>query len=143
MMDLEAKKQFVREFFCCMGDSELRARALDMMTADASWWIPGVGTWNKEQLAADMGAADRCFTSKITPEFLGITAEGDRVAVESVSHADVVNGARYNNRYHCLVLFRGGEICEVREYCDTKYAADTLGAAAGLSSLLYNPLSFS
>lgn len=126
-MDLQAKKEFVVEFFTCMGDGQRRQQALDMMTTDATWWIPGVGEWDKAQLAAGMGAADRCFASPITPEFLGITAEGDRVAVESVSNADIVDGSRYNNRYHCLVIFQGDAIREVREYCDTKYAADKLG----------------
>lgn len=127
-MDLEAKKQFATLFFEYMGDGATRQKALDMMTPDASWWIPGIGTWDKAQLAAGMGAADACFVGKITPKILGITAEGDRVAVESESQADVVNGTTYNNRYHCLLLFQDELICEVREYCDTKYAADTLGA---------------
>lgn len=126
-MNLEAKKAYAIEFFNRMGDGAQRSTALEMMTDDATWWIPGIGTWDKAQLAAGMGAADKCFVGKITPEYLGITAEGDRVAVESVSHANVVNGTTYNNRYHCLLLFRGDKIAEVREYCDTKYAADTLG----------------
>ena len=131
-MDIEAKKRFATLFFQHMGDKAVRHEALAMMTDDATWWIPGIGTWDKAQLAAGMGAADACFTGKITPKILGITAEGDRVAVESESQADVINGTTYNNRYHCLLLFRGDRISEVREYCDTKYAADTLGALLAL-----------
>lgn len=127
-MDIEAKKKYAVEFFQYVGDGAQRHRALEMMTPDATWWIPGIGTWSREQFAAGMGAADKCFVGKVTPEILGITAEGDRVAVESVSRADVVNGTTYNNSYHCLLVFRDDLICEVREYCDTKYAADTLGA---------------
>lgn len=126
-MNLEEKKKYAIEFFQYMGDSVSRHKALAMMSADATWWIPGIGVWDKEQLVAGMGAADRCFLGKITPTIIGITAEGDRVAVESVSEADIVNGERYENRYHCLVLFKDNEISEVREYCDTKYAADKLG----------------
>ena len=126
-MDTQGKKEFVTRFFEYMGDGARRQPALDMMAPDASGWIPGIGTWTKEQLADGMAAADRCFVGRIVPEILGITAEGDRLAVESVSDAQVVNGARYINRYHCLVVFDGDRIGEVREYCDTKYAADTLG----------------
>ena len=126
-MNTEEKKKYVTEFFEYMGDRDQRGKALSMMTSDATWWIPGIGVWDKDQLLAGMGAADNCFVSKITPQVLGITAEGDRVAYESISEADCVNGTRYANRYHCLVLFKGDKIGEVREYCDTKYAADTLG----------------
>lgn len=126
-MNIEEKKIYVSQFFEYMGDPDQRPKALAMMSKDATWWIPGIGAWTKEQLAAGMSAADKCFTSKVTANVLGITAEGDRVAFESVGQADCINGERYANRYHCLVLFKNDEIVEVREYCDTKYAADTLG----------------
>lgn len=132
-MDIEAKKQYAIDFFHLMGDGRTRHQAIAMMAPDASWWIPGIGTWTTQQLADGMAAADKCFVGRVTANILGVTAEGDRVAVESTSQADIVNGTVYNNRYHCLVLFKGGVIQEVREYCDTKYAADMLGAlmAAG------------
>ena len=53
-----------------------------------------------------------------------MTAEGDRVAAEVESYAELVNGGVYNNRYHMLFRFRGEEIVEVREYGDTLHAKE-------------------
>jgi ketosteroid isomerase-like protein len=126
-MDFDEKKRVAVEFLQLMGDGRRRERALEMMTDDAAWWIPGVGTLSKTQLAEGFARSDKLFKGTIGVTILGVTAEGDRVAVESEGDAEVINGKRYNNRYHSLLVFRGGKICEVREYCDTKYVADTLG----------------
>jgi ketosteroid isomerase-like protein len=54
----------------------------------------------------------------------GMIAEGDRVAAEVESYAELVNGAVYNNNYHMLFRFRGPKIIEVREYADTLHAKE-------------------
>jgi len=61
---------------------------------------------------------------RVTPK--GITAEGDRVAVEAESYGETANGKVYNNMYHFLVEVRGGKIQAVREYLDTIHAQDVL-----------------
>jgi ketosteroid isomerase-like protein len=126
-MSIEENKRMAVEHFHLMGDGPKRSLALDMMTDDATWWIPGVGTLSKPQLADSFAQSDKLFKGAIGVKILGVTAEGNRVAVESEGDAAVINGKRYNDRYHSLVIFRDGRICEVREYCDTKYVADTLG----------------
>ena len=55
------------------------------------------------------------------------TAEDDRVAMEATGHGVLTNGSVYANTYHFLFKFRDGLICEVREYQDTKLAADVFG----------------
>ncbi|MGV3768515.1 MAG: nuclear transport factor 2 family protein [Sphingobium phenoxybenzoativorans] len=57
------------------------------------------------------------FSVKVT----GMTAEGERVAVETVS--DCVNGSGmlYNNRYHSLFVIRDGQIVALREYLDSAH----------------------
>jgi hypothetical protein len=50
----------------------------------------------------------------MTPK--GITAEGDRVAVEAESYGETASGKIYNNLYHFLFEVRGGKIQAVREY---------------------------
>lgn len=57
-----------------------------------------------------------------------LTAEGDRVAAEVSSHAELTTGAVYANQYHMLFGFRDGLIVEVKEYNDTLHARETFGS---------------
>ena len=59
----------------------------------------------------------------------GLTAEGDRVAVEAESYGELVNGKVYNNEYHFMIEMSGGKISAVREYLDTIHAKEILVAA--------------
>jgi ketosteroid isomerase-like protein len=56
----------------------------------------------------------------------GITAEGDKVAVEYESDTPLTSGKRYQNTYHNLFVFRDGKLASGREYYDTAYVRDTL-----------------
>jgi ketosteroid isomerase-like protein len=75
---------------------------------DASWWvsgsIPGMsGTSSKQQLGETLRQVKPLYTSgalEIRPT--SMLAEGNQVAVEAVSHANLVNGRTYNNSYHFL-----------------------------------------
>ncbi len=40
----------------------------------------------------------------------GVTAEGDRVAIEAEGRAELKNGRIYANRYHYLFVLRDGKI---------------------------------
>lgn len=53
-------------------------------------------------------------------EAKGITAEGERVAVEAESFAQTAVG-EYNNRYHFLFEFKDGKIAVGKEYADSAY----------------------
>ena len=99
---------------------------MSLMTDDAIWWAPGRGEYGNAAFAKIAGGFARMFKSpsKITVD--GVTAEGDRVAIEAEGHAELTNGKIYRNRYHYLFVFRGGKICQVRLYNDTKHVADTL-----------------
>lgn len=59
-------------------------------------------------------------------EVVGITAEGDRIAVEAVSNAMIRGGFEYNNKYHLLFTIRDGYIQSFREYLDTQHLAEVL-----------------
>ncbi len=59
---------------------------------------------------------------------VGITAEGDRVAVEAEGKCALPNGKRYDNIYHFLLCIRDGRICEIREYADTLLVERTFGS---------------
>lgn len=61
---------------------------------------------------------------RVTPT--GLTAEGDRVAVEAESSGETATGRTYNNQYHFLFEVRDGKIQAAREYLDTLYAKEVL-----------------
>ncbi|WP_203556975.1 nuclear transport factor 2 family protein [Bacillus sp. B15-48] len=59
---------------------------------------------------------------RLTP--LAITAEGNRVAVETESYTELTNGRVYNNLYHFLFIVEDGKIQKVKEYLDTEHTRD-------------------
>jgi ketosteroid isomerase-like protein len=61
------------------------------------------------------------FPDGLRVEFTGVTAEGERVAVEAVSSARMSDGRPYENHYHFLVQVRDGRVVQVREYLDTQF----------------------
>lgn len=52
---------------------------------------------------------------------VGVTAEGERVAIEVESRSVNKAGMVYNNRYHFLFVVRDGQIVEGREYLDSAH----------------------
>lgn len=57
----------------------------------------------------------------------GVTAEGERVAVEAESSGVKTDGKAYNSLYHFLFVVRDGKIQHVREYCDLNYVQHVFG----------------
>jgi ketosteroid isomerase-like protein len=59
-------------------------------------------------------------------EILGVTAEGDRVAIEAKSTgiANPANGRRYGNFYHFLMKIADGKLLLFKEYQDTLHVYD-------------------
>lgn len=102
------------------------AGVLDLMTDDATWWLPGkpgqlpvVGTRTKPQIARlfqNMGAA---LEGPLKMTVKSAIAEGDKVAMEVESLGQLKNGRTYNQEYHFLITVRDGKISAVREYLDT------------------------
>jgi ketosteroid isomerase-like protein len=128
-MSAEENKRIVLGFFENFSAGKAEA-ALGAMADNATWWVAGnfplSGSKTKKEfteLLKGMGAA--------MPEGLkltakGITAEGDRVAVEAESYGKHANGKVYQNQYHFLIEVRNSKIQAVREYLDTMHANDVL-----------------
>jgi ketosteroid isomerase-like protein len=124
-----------------MGTEQNRQTALQMMAAmqaggldesiltdDVSWWVPGRGTVTKAEFKAMAEAFRQALAGPFSLTVKGVTAEGDRVAVEAESLGKLVNGKTYNNTYHFLFLFRDGKIYQAREYNDSQHAAEIFGS---------------
>jgi uncharacterized protein len=111
----------------------MEAGGLDesILTDDVSWWVPGRGTVTKAEFQGMASGFSTMLAGPFSLRVHGVTAEGDRVAVEAESHALLANGKTYNNTYHFLFLFRDGKIYQTKEYNDSQHAADIFGAAIG------------
>jgi len=97
------------------------------VTADWRIWNPKSGYMDKNTYLGMLSRLSRVMPVPVVFTIVDSTAEGDRVALEANGYGKLTNGSVYANTYHFLFLFRGGKICEIREYQDTKLAADIFG----------------
>jgi ketosteroid isomerase-like protein len=103
---------------------------LGALADTATWWVQGnfalSGTKSKKEFAELIGGLGSKIDGglRVTPK--GITAEGERVAVEAESYAKMKNGKTYQNTYHFLFTVRDGKIQSVKEYLDTIHANEVL-----------------
>lgn len=104
---------------------------LGLLTDDAVWWAPGRGTFRSEDFLAVSRGFAAMFKRPSTITVLGVTAEGDRVAIEAEGNAELNDGRFYRNRYHYLFKFRDGKVCEARLYNDTAHAAEFRSSPVG------------
>ena len=128
-MSAEENKRVVLGFFENFSAGKTEA-ALGAMADTATWWIAGnfplSGTKTKKEFTEILSGLGSAMPEglRITPK--GLTAEGDRVAVEAESYGKHANGKVYQNQYHFLIEVRDGKIQAVREYLDTMHANDVL-----------------
>jgi ketosteroid isomerase-like protein len=128
-MSTEDSKRIVLGFFENLNAGNAAA-ALDALDDSATWWIQGnfplSGTRTKAQFVELLGQLGAAIDGALSLRVKGVTAEGDRVAVEAESFAKMKNGKTYQNRYHFLCEVRAGKIQAVREYLDTMHANEVL-----------------
>ncbi|HEY4547088.1 MAG TPA: nuclear transport factor 2 family protein [Pedomonas sp.] len=128
-MSIEENKRIVRDFMdaTSAGDVEriVAAYADDGILQTMGRTLIS-GTYTREQVAAAAGHIFEIFPEGITFTIHGMTAEGDRVAVEAESLGRHVSGKMYNNKYHFLAQLRDGKITRWTEYCDTELITDIL-----------------
>lgn len=122
---LEANKRLVLKFLELVFANTVD-EAITFLDDDATWWV--VGDPDRLPVA---GQKDRAKTErllrglyKVLPEgmrfhVIGVTAEGERVAVEVQAEGNWRHIKRYFNCYHFLFQVRNGKIIAVREYLDT------------------------
>lgn len=123
-------KQIVREFLEVFSSGDV-AGILERLHPDATWWVSGTmaglsDTYTRQQLGVLLQGVTAVYKKGallITPTSL--VGEGNRVAVEAESFAELNNGRVYNNFYHFLFKIADGKILRVKEYMDTQHAFDT------------------
>jgi ketosteroid isomerase-like protein len=132
-MSIEENKQMVRKFLAhhkhaAIGD------LLDAMSDDATWWMlgnphlfPSAGTRSKSEMKRVWGNLFGNMKNGLQMTVIGMIAEGNKVAAEVRSYADLTDGRTYENQYHMLFTLRQGKIVEVKEYADTLLIAHMFG----------------
>jgi len=131
-MSIETNKNVVLSFLEDFSVGKIDA-ALSLMDDTATWWLAGkpdefalAGTKTKTQFAEIVKGIVTAMPKGLQMTPRGITAEGDRVAVEAESYGETVAGKIYNNLYHFLFEVRDGKIQSVREYLDTMRVKELL-----------------
>nr|WP_315184736.1 nuclear transport factor 2 family protein [uncultured Albidiferax sp.] len=120
----DAHKQVASAFLRAIEDGD--GAALEALLApDFHWWVAGWGERSRAALLTALGRTMAGFsTRRIT--VTGITAEGERVAVEAEGRFERP-GLVYANTYHYLFIVRDGQIASGREYFDTAAASAAFG----------------
>jgi ketosteroid isomerase-like protein len=128
-MSVEENKRVVMGLFEAMNAGNADA-VMGALADSATWWVAGnfplSGTKTKAQFGELLaGLAPQIDGAlRLTP--IGVTADGERVAVEADSYAKLKNGRTYQNQYHFLFIVRDGKIQDVKEYMDTMHANQVL-----------------
>ncbi len=133
-MSVEENKDLCLSFIqrICAGNVEGFAALVD---DDVRWWVqgnwPGAGKYCKSEIVPIIAGVTEVFEGGLDIDITGITAEGDREAIEASPHAVMKDGRHYDNTYHFLYVVHDGKIVEAKEYLDTMVVNDALGAMFG------------
>jgi uncharacterized protein len=131
--ELERNKALVAEFLRVFSRGDVPG-VLAGMHQQGSWWVSGridgiSGTYSREQLGKLLESVRPVYKEgalRVIPS--SMVAEGNRVAVEAESFAELRNGRVYNCQYHFLFEIESGKVTTVKEYVDTKHLFDTFVA---------------
>jgi ketosteroid isomerase-like protein len=132
-MSTEQNKAFAAELIkaISVGDAET---IRNLVAEDCTCWIAGFPR-NRPFSREQMLRSARTIIDEVIPggfnlKIDGMTAEGDRVAVEAEGHNHTVTGKLYNNFYHFLFELRDGKVIRWREYTNPMHALEVFGDAA-------------
>jgi ketosteroid isomerase-like protein len=135
-MSLEDNKRVAKDFFARIDRNDVPG-ALALLADDATYWIagdkaviPSAGEHDKAAMSKLFHLMGKGLENGLRMKVLGMTAEGDRVAVEAESLGPLKNGRTYRQKYHILMVVRDGKIAAVREYLDTQHVHDVWFRAA-------------
>jgi uncharacterized protein len=100
----------------------------DSFAPDASWEYPGdlplSGTYRGvDAITGEFLAAAAALLAEVRLELGTVVAEGDLVAAEWTATGTSRDGVPYRNRNLGLFTVKDGLITSVREYTDTRHAA--------------------
>lgn len=119
----------VLKFIEAMSEADTAA-IFELYSYDATCWTSGKtlisGTKPAEEIRPFADAILESFPKKLAFTVTGVTAQGNRVAVEAESDGDHVSGQHYHNYYHFMFELRDGKVTKLREYMDTELVTEVL-----------------
>lgn len=131
-MSLEENKKIVRRFlesYSIGGVDETLAQMTDSCIFEAmmrSEGLPIPRAPGKAEFGEMLRNIGSMFPNGVRVTVRGMIAEGDKVAVEAESYAELNNGKIYNNVYHFLVTVHDGKIDHVKEYTDFLHSKEAI-----------------
>jgi uncharacterized protein (TIGR02246 family) len=129
MSQVETNKLLVREFFEAMNRGDVDA-IVNAYADDGYVHTMGntliSGRAGKQQIQDSCSRIFEVFPAGIKFDIQGMTAEGERVAVEATSEGAHVSGQVYRNEYHFLFEFDCGKLKKLKVYMDTERVTDVL-----------------
>ena len=133
-MSAEESKRIVREFFGHLNEGDADAIASAYAEAGTCWTagtLPFPGVHTRDEIRELSKGILGAFAGGLLFTVLGMTAEGNRVAVEAESEGRHASGKTYRNQYHFLFELQNGKILRMKEYLDTLHASEVLAGGAG------------
>jgi ketosteroid isomerase-like protein len=123
-MSIEDNKRIVESYFNAQRSGNL-FEGLAVLADDATWHVPGnwemAGTFTKAQMAKMMESLNM-FEGGLNFDHLSVTAEDDRVAVQTIVSGHLTDGRDYRNNIFFLFRVKNGKIQEVTEVVDSLYS---------------------
>ena len=123
-MSVEANKAIVESYFNAQRKGNLM-EGLAVLAEDSTWSVPGnwemSGTFTKPQMAKMMESLNM-FEGGLNFDHLSVTAEEDRVAVQTVVSGKLKDGREYRNNIFFLFRVKNGKVQEVTEVVDSLYS---------------------
>lgn len=111
------------------------ATAIGLFHEDGTFWVPGrkehvpfAGRYNREQFIQIQKGASSHNDGELLNEIQGVTAEGDRVAVEACMSTVTSRGESYVQDYHHLFVIKDNKVFLWKEYMDTQMNAEHFSA---------------
>jgi hypothetical protein len=136
-MSTAANKKLIQEIFAAAGNPDPAVRDRSLFVAsladDATWVVTGQYSWSrtftgKPSILHDLhGHVRELLVERARTIAHRFIADGDCVAVEAKGDNVTKAGMRYDNDYCLVFRLAGGQIKEVREYCDSVLTEAALG----------------
>ena len=128
MTKVEANKMVARRYMRAVEEGDV-ATIEALQHPDCKWWILGHGDMSRADFLASVKAG-LLTAERRRAEVVGITAEGERVAIE-VRGEMIFPDRVYRNEYHNLLVIRDGQIVSGKEYMDTRAVAEAFSTDGG------------
>lgn len=101
--------------------------AAGLIHEDATFWSQRAGTRSKADLQAMSDGLSSVSATGVVMTIGSITAEGDRVVIESTGDCTLLSGGKYDNTYCFMFVVRDGLVTAIREYNDPRIATAAFG----------------